>query len=312
MFNVTRMLCGHEEPVGGPRDARASVMVLESRRPVVVWNLTRICNLRCLDCYAEARHEVGTELSHAQGEALLDDLAAYGVPAVAFAGAEPLARRDTLDLMAHACDRGLRVTLATNGTLIGHDVARRIKRIGVSYVGVSLDGIGPVHDLLRGRPGAFDFAVRGIRYLKSAGQYAGLRLPLTPYVVADMDAIFAFIAQEHIDRVCFYHFVSADDNRHGCALTPTAIHVALHKIAYGTTRLAAKGIPCDVLIVAPGSGVAEIDWRGNVHPNHVSHRDLLGSIADQPFSAIWSAASGHHSISDPGSHLTDEEIALVA
>ena len=101
MLNVTKLLCGVEQPMdalryghgaGAPRSAR-------DRRPVVVWNVSRTCNLHCIHCYSdsEARKYPG-ELTHEQGRALLDDLAAFGVPAVLLSGGEPLARPDTLEL----------------------------------------------------------------------------------------------------------------------------------------------------------------------------------------------------------------------
>src|SRR6185503_14728752 len=100
------------------------------------------------------------ELTHEQALANIDDIAAFKVPALLFSGGEPLVRPDTLDLMEYATKKGLRVTLSTNGTLIDEVAAARLKKIGTTYVGISLDGIGETNDLFRGKKGAFDGAVR--------------------------------------------------------------------------------------------------------------------------------------------------------
>ena len=101
----------------------------------------------------------------------------------------------------------LRTVISTNGTLITAEVAKKIKDNGVSYVGISLDGIGEVNDKFRGVAGAFDKAVKGIRNCKAAGVRVGLRLTLTKRNVQDIEALFDFFEKEGIERVCFYHLV---------------------------------------------------------------------------------------------------------
>ncbi len=120
------------------------------RRPVVVWNVTRACNLACTHCYASAkRTPAADELTGDEARAFLDDLARYGVPAVLISGGEPLARPDLLDLMTYGVERGLRFTLSTNGTLIDDITARRLKTAGLIYAGVSIDGPEELHDRQR-------------------------------------------------------------------------------------------------------------------------------------------------------------------
>src|SRR5690349_17865963 len=103
-----------------PEHQRTSVAKSAAeRRPIVVWNLTRTCNLKCVHCYtcSEARKYEG-ELTTQQCKTVLDDLADFKVPAVLFSGGEPLVRDDVFELAAYARDRGLHVVLSTNGTLI--------------------------------------------------------------------------------------------------------------------------------------------------------------------------------------------------
>ena len=113
------------------------------KKPVVVWNVTRRCNLRCVHCYSRSEDlAYGGELTPAEGRALLEDLAAFGVPVVLFSGGEPLTRPDLFELIERAVALKMRAVLSTNGTLITPEAAARLKRSNSSYVGVSLDGLG--------------------------------------------------------------------------------------------------------------------------------------------------------------------------
>ncbi|HEX5275481.1 MAG TPA: radical SAM protein [Candidatus Rubrimentiphilum sp.] len=330
MLNVTKLLCGIDQPMdalryghgsGAPSSAR-------QRKPVVVWNVSRTCNLRCLHCYSDsAAREYPGELSHAQGIDLLKDLAAFGVPAVLLSGGEPLARRDTLALAEFGRMLGLKFTLSTNGTLIDERTAARIRDIGFSYVGISIDGIGPTNDAFRGAAGAYDRAVRGIRNCKAAGQKVGLRLTLTPQTAQDLDEIFDFIEAEGIDRACFYHLVPTGRGRGDMMLDPAQTRTALDTIFKRTREFAANGSPREILTVdnhadaaylyltlleddpiqaaraydalawnggganSSGVGIADIDTQGNVHPDQFFQSVTLGNVKTRRFSEIWTDQS---------------------
>jgi MoaA/NifB/PqqE/SkfB family radical SAM enzyme len=101
----------------------------------------------------------------------------------------------------------VRTVISTNGTLITTDVAKKIKERGVSYVGISLDGVGEVNDKFRGVSGAFDRTVQGIKNCQDAGVRIGLRLTLTKKNIQDLESLFDFFEAENIERACFYHFV---------------------------------------------------------------------------------------------------------
>ena len=326
MINVTRLMCGIEQPMdhlrygqglGAPKSAN-------ERKPVVVWNLTRTCNLRCLHCYSdsEARTYPG-ELNHVECRALLKDLAGFGVPAVLLSGGEPLARPDVFELAQYARELGLKVTLSTNGTLIDAIKASRIRAAGFTYVGISLDGIGSVNDYFRGRVGAFERAVKGIRNCVTVGQKVGLRLTLTPHNVRDLEAIFDFIEQEGIQRACFYHLVPAGRGRSETALSHEESRRAVEIIFRRTREFAQAGDPREILTVdnhtdgpflymtlqkidpeaarhvyellawnggganSSGVGIADVDTQGNVHPDQFWQSAVLGNVRERPFSEIW-------------------------
>lgn len=326
MLNVTKLYAGVAQPNdalrygqghGAPR--RAS-----ERRPIVVWNITRRCNLACIHCYSDsAAREYPGELDWDQCRAVADDLAQFGVPALLLSGGEPLIHPHFFDLAAYARGQGLRLTLSTNGTLIDRAAAQRLKDTGFSYVGISLDGIGATHDHFRGRAGAFDKTVQAFRHCKAVGQKVGLRLTLAAHNVRDLDQILDFIEAEDIDRVCFYHLVYSG---RGAAVTDVdhaGTRAAVDKIMDRTVRWAASGKPREVLTVdqpvdgaylylrlqrenpdrarevhellswnggganSSGIGISNIDTQGNVHPDQFWQTLTLGNVKERPFSEIW-------------------------
>jgi len=189
MISITKLCCDYETSGdvirygshvpetsnGGP--LRPTPRSAKERRPVVAWNVTRRCNLKCIHCYTDSDESASPdELTTDEGKTLLDDLATFQIPALLFSGGEPLMRKDIFELIAYARKLGIRSTLSTNGTLITPEIAQRVKDVGVSYVGISLDGIGEVNDCFRGKKGAFELAMRGFKNCVAVGQKVGLRM----------------------------------------------------------------------------------------------------------------------------------------
>ncbi len=327
MVNITKLFCGTDQPADALRyghGAGAPKSAAE-RRPIVVWNITRTCNLRCVHCYSDSYAQTYPgELTTAEAKTVLDDLAAFKVPAVLFSGGEPLVRPDLLDLIAYAVGKGLRVTLSTNGTLIDEAVAAQLKANHLTYVGISLDGIGATNDLFRGVDGAFERAVRGFRHCMAVGQKVGLRLTLTRRNCQDLHQIFDFIEHEGIQRACFYHLVYSGRGNTADELTPAEIRQAMDTILARTEDFHRRGLSKEILTVdnhadnayiylklrerdparaakvyewmkwnggganSSGVGIANIDTQGNVHPDQFWQSATLGNVRQRPFSAIWS------------------------
>ena len=182
--------------------------VREGMGPVVVWNSTRTCNLKCRHCYMSSdAKKYQNELTTAEAKQFIDDLADFNVPVLLFSGGEPLIRPDFFELADYAAKKGVRPTLSTNGTLITPEVARKIKDIGVGYVGISLDGLREVNDKFRGKAGAFEAAMNGIKNCVAVDQRVGLRFTINHHNIQELENIFDFIEEENINRVCFYHLV---------------------------------------------------------------------------------------------------------
>jgi sulfatase maturation enzyme AslB (radical SAM superfamily) len=129
---------------------------------LVVWDFTHKCNLACKHCYSNSGAVKEEELSTEQALAVVDQLADAGVTALAFSGGEPLTRKDFFEVAKHASDRGLYVSLASNGTLLTKENVQKIKQAKVNYIDVSIDGASAkTHDDFRGVPGTFDKALAG-------------------------------------------------------------------------------------------------------------------------------------------------------
>ncbi len=331
MIGISKLYCGTVEPSDvlryGSKSGRLPSHLLqfsEDKRPVVVWNCTRRCNLRCVHCYSKsADRPYEGELTTDEGLAMLEDLAAFGVPVALFSGGEPLLRSDLETLIARAVGLGMRAVISTNGTLIDAPTAARLAELGLSYVGVSLDGGRAVNDRFRGVEGAFDRALAGIRCAKAAGIKVGLRFTITKRNAGEIDTLFDLVRDEGIPRICFYHLVYA--GRGSRLMDEDLDHAATRRVVDQiidrTAELHAAGRPVEVLTVdnhadgphlyqrmvregdpraakvlallrmnqgnASGRGIGCVSWDGAVHPDQFWRHVTLGNVRERPFSEIW-------------------------
>lgn len=325
MLNVTALL-GRPSGSDGLRYGRGAgpAPTARERRPVVVWNCTRRCNLACTHCYSDSDARPHPELSADEARVMLADVAAFGAPALLLSGGEPLLRRDVLELIGAARAVGLPVTLSTNGTLVTDAVAGRLAELGVRYAGISLDGIGGAHDTFRGRRGAFARALRGIRALRAARVKAGVRVTLSPSAVDALPDLLDLAEREDVGRICFYHLVPSGRGAAATAGDAEFVRSALGAIFARAERWVAEDRDIEVLTVdnyadgpalwlwmtdrgigdpdavadalrwnggarnAAGVGLASIDWEGWVRPDQFWRAPPLGNVRERPFSRIWS------------------------
>ena len=132
----------------------------------IAWEITRRCNLSCVHCRSSSSLEIEghPDFSLAEARRVLDDIHSYASPVVVLSGGEPLLRKDVFDIADHGTGLGLRMCMATNGTLVTQETCRNIKATGIKMVSLSLDGASaPVHDDFRNQPGAFDGTMNAIR-----------------------------------------------------------------------------------------------------------------------------------------------------
>lgn len=331
MIGISKLYCGTVEPSDALRYGRHSstlpshlLQFSKDKRPVVVWNITRKCNLKCVHCYAQATEEaLPEELSTDEGKVLIDDLAQFGAPVMLFSGGEPLVRKDLPKLAAYAVEKGMRAVISTNGTLITPQVAKTLKSIGLSYVGISLDGMQDINDKFRGVPGAYDKALEGIRNCKDAGIKVGLRFTINKFNVGEIPAIFDLLEEMDIPRVCFYHLVYAGRGSKMVEedLTLEETRKAVDLIIDRTKALHDKGMAKEVLTVdnhadgpylyqrmlkdnperaaevlellkmnegnSSGRGIGCVSWDGEVYADQFWRHHSFGNVRQRPFSEIW-------------------------
>ena len=335
MIGISKLYCGTVEPSDALRYGRASahlpshlLQFSRDKRPVVVWNVTRRCNLKCVHCYAQAKDiSFNNELTTGEGKRLIDDLAGFGAPVLLFSGGEPMVRPDLAELAGYAVQKGMRAVISTNGTLITREKARILKEIGLSYVGISLDGMEAVNDRFRGVRGAYAKALEGIRNCQKAGIKVGLRFTINKANVAEIPKIFDLLEEMQIPRICFYHLVYAgrgskliqDDLSH--AETRAAVDLIIDRPKdlhdrgkpkegltvdnhadgpYLSLRLGrenperAKGV-LELLKMNEGNnsgrGIGCVSWDGEVYADQFWRHYSFGNVRQRPFSTIWTDTS---------------------
>lgn len=174
-------------------------------KPVIVWTMTKKCNLQCMHCYSSSSFAVQENTDQQLSKAILNKIVELNPPALLLSGGEPLLRKDFFELAETAVENGLKLTLSTNGTMIDQRTAERLSLIGFRYVGISIDGPEDIHDRFRAKKGAFKKALKGIENCKKAGLTVGLRLTISKMTQEHVPYIFSLIRSAGIDRVCFYH-----------------------------------------------------------------------------------------------------------
>lgn len=316
MFRLTRFL----EELVRPTPPRRR----DPPGPVVIWNLVRRCNLNCIHCYSLSSDvDFPGELSTEQVFRVMDDLRAFGVPVLIFSGGEPLLRPDIFAISRRAKQLGFYLGLSSNGTLIDEPMADRIAEVGYDYVGVSLDGVGPVHDRFRRQAGAFERSLDGIRLLRARGMKVGIRFTLTERNAESLASLLDLLEAEHIDKFYLSHLVysgrgwryrTADAAhattraamdllierawRHVCSgrasefVTGNNDADGVYLLRWVERRFPEKAAHVRAHLEAwggnaSGTNVANIDNLGNVHPDTFWWHYSLGNVKERPFSEIW-------------------------
>lgn len=335
MISISKLYCGTIEPGDVLRYGRRTkdlpsnlLQFSADKKPVVVWNATQSCNLHCKHCYANSEGKKNpNELTTAEAKEFIKDLAAFGAPVLLFSGGEPLLREDIFELGDFAREQGLRIAFSTNGTLITEKIAQKMKDIGASYAGISLDGLGKTHDYFRQKEGAFNMTLAGIKNCQKYGIKDGVRFTINKKNQSEIGAMFDFVEKEHIQRLCFYHLVytgrgsglSADE------LTHEETRKAVDLIIDRTADLIAKGSTTEVFTVdnhadgvylylwmkkennpraekvlellqmnggnSSGNGFGCVSWDGEVYPDQFWRQHSLGNVKKRKFSEIWTDLS---------------------
>ena len=331
MIGISKLYCATVEPSDTLRYSRQSgqlpshlLQFSADKKPVVVWNMTQRCNLRCVHCYARSENiSYDNELNREQSLKMIDDLANFGVPVILFSGGEPLVHPLLAEYAEYAVKKGMRAVVSTNGTLITAEKAKVLKEIGLSYVGISLDGLEETHDKFRGLKGAFKKAMQGIKNCQEAGIKVGLRFTINKRNVHEIPGIFDLLEKLEIPRACFYHLVYSGRGSEIAKedLNHQETRDTLDLIMERTRDLHDRNKPKEILTVDnhadgpylymklleedperaaevlellqmnegnnSGRGFGCISWDGEVYPDQFWREKSLGNIKDRSFSDIW-------------------------
>lgn len=321
MFRVTRYIKSLMNPAPVRPDP-------EPAGPVVVWNLTRRCNMSPDYSYSiSVDPDCNDELSTDEICTVMDDLRTFGVPALILSGGEPLMRPDIFDISRYAKDLGFDLSLITNGTLITEENIDRIAGIGFDHVDIGIDGLERIHDQIWQKKGAFKTSIHAVALCKQADINVGLRFNLTPDNFLELPGMLALIDENNIDNFYLSHL---DYTGHGgqdqspdafYEMTREAMKLIFYRchqeLRRGVERQyvtgnndadgpfliewARKNYPDQVGALEQrlnnrggnGSGVnfANIDSQGMVYPDTFWWNYSLGNVRQTPFSRIWSDSS---------------------
>ncbi len=334
MIGCTKLLCGKATVSDAIKYAKSSsteipphmLQFSTKNRPIVVWNMTLRCNLRCVHCYINAKNEASREeLTTEQAKEFIEDLGNMKVPVLLFSGGEPLLRDDFFELAEFARDVGLRTVISTNGTLIDEEIAKKLKDVGIKYVGVSLDGMHDTHNKFRGLTHAFEKAIEGIKNSLKVGLKAGIRFTVTKDNYRDLPKLLEYAVKEGIPRFCIYHLVYAGRGKHIVErdLTKEERRKMMEFIIEKTLEFHKKGYEIEILTTdnhadgvflynyvvkreperakeiitllkmhggcSAGVKVANVDYKGDVHPCQFWSHVTLGNVKEKKFSEIWNS-----------------------
>ena len=329
MINFTKLLGGKPSVSDALKAVNDTQTISGNNRldvpsPIVVFNITRRCNLDCLHCYIESEDkQYEGELTLDQIKQVIDSLSTMSVPVLLLSGGEPLAHKDIFTIIEYAKSKNLRIGLSTNGTLITKDMAQNLKKLGVDYAGVSIDGLKDLHDKFRNLDGAFDMAMAGLRNAQEAGIKTGVRFTISGINYTQLGDVLDLCIKEQIPRFCMYHLVYSGrgeslvaqdiDNPTRRQIADLLIRRALeyNKKNYNFEILTvdnhADGVYIynyikkhdpsrvkEVLEVMKSHGgcslghkIVDISPSGKVHACQFWHNDCLGSVVDQDFRDIW-------------------------
>jgi len=305
-------------------DAKIPKKLVEFSRsliPIVVWNITLKCNLKCLHCYASAGDKNKDELKTEDCLNIIDQLSEIKVPTILFSGGEPLLRHDIYEIAEYATSKNINCVLSTNGTLITPEIAEKLKNAGFIYVGVSIDGLENTHDKFRGCKGSFEKAVQGLINVKEVGILSGIRFTVTKHNIKDVEPVINLLTENDIPRFCLYHLVPSGRAEFEYDITNAERRRLIDFLFNKSLELVESGYKTEIMTVDnPADGVyvylrlkeidedlansaleflryrggdssgirlANIDAFGKLHPNQFWWDYTIGDLREKTFKELW-------------------------
>ena len=315
-----RALARPAMPVLGARSTGSA------RPPVVIWNLLRRCNLTCKHCYATSADSVfRDELDTTEALKVIDDLHEAGVRVLILSGGEPLLRDDIFELSEYARQRSFFVALSTNGTLIDEQNIEQIAAAKYDYVGISIDGLEAVHDDWRQLKGSFAASMHAIDLCRQHGIRVGLRTTLTQNNYPQLPALLALMREHDVQKFYLSHLNYSGRGKRSRSRKADAHHQMTRDAMYQLfeqawddvqhgreTDFVSGNNDADAVLLlqwvearlpehrerlermlrawggnASGSGIANIDNIGDVHPDTYWWQHTVGNVRRQSFRELW-------------------------
>lgn len=299
---------------------------------LIAWELTRSCNLGCIHCRGSAtKDRAPEELTLEEGLQFIDNIASFSKPVLILSGGEPLVRQDVYEIAQYGTNKGLRVVLATNGTLLNPKSARKLKDCGIQRVSISIDGANaPSHDAFRGLNGSFDQALRGIEALKDAGLSFQINTTITRRnldeipAIADLgirlgaSAIHIFllvptgrgkeiegdeIAPQDYENILNWFYDKQKEYKNinlKATCAPHYFRIMRQRAKEEGIKITPQthGLEAMTKGCLGGSGFCFVSYKGDVAPcGYLSA--WAGNIRQQPFSQIWATSEVFQNLRDP-------------
>ncbi len=174
---------------------------------LVVWNITKSCNLACKHCYEDAHIKAQDELTTEQALKAVDDMAKAGVAYIAISGGEPLVRKDLFQVLNRIKKKEMASSIATNATLLTKETAKKLKKAGCIYVQISLDGAKPeTHNKFRGK-NSFEKTIQGIKNAVREGIVVGIAATITKYNLKEVPKLIDLTEKLGADIFMHYNFI---------------------------------------------------------------------------------------------------------
>ena len=285
---------------------------------VVSWNLTRKCNMKCAHCYINANSkELANELTTEESKKLIDQISVVSRPLLILSGGEPLLRQDVFELIRYGTEKGLRMGLGSNGSLIDAKVARELKEAGVKTVSISLDSSIPrQHDEFRGVVGSWEKAVSAVRALRENDVLVQVNTTLTKQNYNQIDDIMSLVEKIGVENYHLFFLVPTGRGARMVDISPAMYESMITNTFAKTSNHRLNVRPScapQFMRIAKDMGIDMRQWiRGciaglyycRVYPNG----DItpcpylpvkLGNVRENSFEEIWFRSSVFKALRDP-------------
>ena len=332
MIDITKLLSGDAQLDSirySKYCSKSKAGVRKGIGPVIAWNITKKCNYACKHCYSDSNYgEDVNELRFDEITEIVNNFKQNNVPVILLSGGEPLIREDIFDIIQHITNQKIRTSLSTNGSLIDSNTAKSLKKLGISYVGISLDGMKDKNDEFRGVVGAFNDSIKAIENCHNVGQKVGLRFTLQKNNYKDIPDVLKLMEEMKVNRICFYHLVPSGRGREiaNQMLSHDEIKEVIDYLYEYSKKSVRNNQNNEILTVAnhadgpylylkvknedpvlaekmytmlkrnhgnrSGIAIANVDWTGTVYPDQFSKYLPLGNLRKASFSTIWNNKKG--------------------